>query len=127
MVNQVHMENNLSFNQIKVKNVVDCNHTFDINVLRNLTFSSLNVNTLNISTHNEKFLTLDSFNKKIVAFLKHTKDILFIQDLRLNSRHDTLQKAIRVTKYGNFTLFSNSFSSKRGGRFLFPFRMLASY
>ena len=88
--------------------------TRDINVLKNISFGNLNVNTLNVSTHNKDSISLDDFSKKVTAFIRQKNDLLFIQDLRLNAKDDLLEKAIRCTPHGNFQLFCNSPTSKRG-------------
>ena len=88
--------------------------TKDINVLRDLKFGSLNCNSLNISTHNKDSITIDDFNKKIVAFLKQKCDLIFLQDIRLNAKLEVLNKAVRCTPYGNYVVYSNSYKSKRG-------------
>ena len=104
----------LEFNERHIKDPIPSCLTNDINVLRNLSFGNLNVNSLNMSTHNKDSISLDDYNKKVTAFLKHKLDILALQDIRLNSRDDILSKSIRCTKFGNYELFCNSRKSKRG-------------
>ena len=109
----------LIFNERHLKDPLPSCITNDINVLRNISFGNLNVNSLNISTHNKDSITIDDYNKKVTAFLKHKLDILALQDIRLNSRDDILSKSIRCTMYGNYELLSNSHKSKRGVCFIF--------
>ena len=105
---------NLIFESDVIKNPSQFNISKDINVLKNLSFGNLNVNTLNVSTHNKDSISIDDFAKKVAAFIKQKNDFIFLQDLRLNGRTDLLEKHIRCTPHGNFQLFCNSPTSKRG-------------
>ena len=104
----------LEFNERFIKDPIPGCITNDINVLRNISFGNLNVNSLNLSTHNKDSISIDDYNKKVTAFLKHKLDIIALQDIRMNSRDDILSKSIRCTPFGNFSLISNSNKSKRG-------------
>ena len=114
----VRQKFNLVFNHRHLKDPLPSSITNDINVLRNISFGNLNVNSLNISKHNKDAITIDDYNKKVTAFLKHKLDILALQDIRLNSRDDILSKSIRCTKFGNYELICNSNMSKRGVCFI---------
>ena len=104
----------LTFESEKIKDPNNLTITKDINVLKNLTFGNINVNTLNVSTHNKDSISIDDFSKKVAAFIRQKNDILFVQDLRLNGRADLLEKHIKCTPHGNHDLYCNSPTSKRG-------------
>ena len=59
---------NLIFDSDIIKNPNQLNITKDINVLKNLSFGNLNVNTLNVSTHNKDSISIDDFAKKSSLF-----------------------------------------------------------
>ena len=83
--------NNLSFiEKIYIQNV---NSTQDVSLLKDIYFSSLNCNSINISTYNVGKASINKFKLKINAMLKTKPDILFVQDIRLN---DSLISSCRM-------------------------------
>ena len=92
--------NNLSFvEKIYIQNV---NSTQDVSLLKDIYFSSLNCNSINISTYNVGKASINKFKLKINAMLKTKPDILFIQDIRLNNKESIFSKEARFNMAGSY-------------------------
>ena len=68
--------NNLSFIEKTYSQIINSNQ--DISLLKDICFSSLNCNSMNMSTYNVGRVSLNKFKLKINAMLKAKPDILFI-------------------------------------------------
>ena len=90
--------NSLSFvEKIYIQNV---NSTQDVSLLKDIYFSSLNCNSINISTYNVGKASINKFKLKINAMLKTKPDILFVQDIRLNNKESIFSKEVRFNMAG---------------------------
>ena len=88
---------------LEENNIVNI-HNFDLN------FSTQNVRSLNISTKN--IIT----EQKILAIVKGGNDIIFLSDLRLNSRiqHVACSELIKTFYLHGYKFIHNSTISSRG-------------
>jgi exonuclease III len=76
----------------------------------NLNFSSINVNSLNVSTlgkKNSKTLI------KIEGITHKCSDVIFLSDIRLKNRSREVEKIFRLAN-GGYNIFFNSSQEKRG-------------
>ena len=78
--------------------------------LFNLNIISQNVNSLNLSTG----IGNQIFWKKILSILKHSPDIVFLQDIRLGDKSKYFSSMLKATKFGNFNVFTASQKAHRG-------------
>ena len=84
----------------------------DLNGIRVI---SQNVNSLNLSTRLQLVDNLNRFDQKIESILSKNADIILLQDTRLGpDGHNILKKRLEFSKYGSFSLFSNSTKTCRG-------------
>ena len=76
---------------------------------------SQNINSLNLSTRAQLINNLHRFDQKLESILSKNADIILLQDTRLGTDgHNILKKRLEFSRYGFFTLFSNSTKSSRG-------------
>ena len=84
----------------------------DLNGIRVI---SQNVNSLNMSTRSQLINSLNRFDQKLESILSKNADIILLQDTRMGSDgHNILRKRLEFSKYGAYSLFSNSTKSSRG-------------
>ena len=102
------------FSKISINNDDRQNPSFSDSSLHNLTFISQNVNSLNLSTHDQSYLTCNKFLAKINDILQNKPNIVLLQDLRLNSKSDLLEKELKCNQFGNYACFLNSQMNCRG-------------
>ena len=78
-----------------------------------LTFASLNVNSLNLSDtqSNYKYTKTD---EKLTYIFSKKSSVIFLQDIRLGNGIGTFLKKIKCTPNGNYTAFTNSDKDARG-------------
>ncbi len=83
-------------------------------VIPNISISSINCNSLNISS-------IGSFNQKlkIYGIVSLRTDIIMMSDIRLCNAQGTsssgeIATAFRITPYGSYEFFHNSSQNKRG-------------
>ncbi len=77
----------------------------------NLTISSINVNSLNVSTlgtGNSKTLL------KIEGITSRRTDVILLSDVRAKNRGDELKKLFNLTMNGGYKLYLNSTRESRG-------------
>jgi len=70
--------------------------------------ASLNLTTAHLDCDNNKFIT------KITPNLKNKADIYLLQDTRLSNKGHILKKFTLCTEWGNFDMFQNSSTNRRG-------------
>ena len=84
----------------------------DLNGIRVI---SQNVNSLNMSTRSQLINCLNRFDQKFESILSKNADIILLQDTRMGSDgHNILRKRLEFSRYGAYSLFSNSTKSSRG-------------
>ncbi len=77
----------------------------------NLCFSSINVNTLNISTYKEgQCKTIE----KLVAITNRGSDIIFMSDCRLGRGIEKVRRVLQLGTKSSYNLYSNSTKGDRG-------------
>ena len=76
---------------------------------------SQNDNSLNLSTRLHLSNNLNRFDQKLESILSKNADIILLQDTRLGTDgHNILKKRLEFSRYGSYSLFSNSTKSSRG-------------
>ena len=76
---------------------------------------SQNVNSLNLSTRSQLVNNLNRFDQKLESILSKNADIILLQDTRMGTDgHNILKKRLKFSRYGSYSLFSNSTKSSRG-------------
>ena len=77
----------------------------------NLTISSVNINSFNISTlggeNNKTFLKIEGITGK-------KSDIILIVDTRMGRKGKEIEKIMQLSKNGKYKLYSNSTRESRG-------------
>jgi exonuclease III len=84
------------------------------NKMSNLTMSSINCNSLNMSD-----VSKISQNRKLLAIARLKTDIIFLSDIRLSNKSkvscsNDIEKCFRTNPFGNYLFFHNSTKNKRG-------------
>ena len=88
--------------------------TLMYNSINNLSFASINCNSLNMSTINKSMQ-----KNKLYGITKLRTDIIFISDIRLSNRNlgsniEELKGNFLMNPYGAYKFFYNSSMNKRG-------------
>ena len=77
----------------------------------NLTISSVNINSFNISTlggeNNKTYLKIEGITGK-------KSDVIFIVDTRMGKKVKEIEKMMQLNKNGKYKLYSNSTKESRG-------------
>jgi exonuclease III len=102
------------FIAVSVNTVIKMQENLPQNGLSGIKFSSLNVNSLNISHSNQPMQL-----RKLFGILKLKSDIIFSQDVRLSSRNlvsskDDILRLLQNNVYGSYSAIFNSSKNKRG-------------
>ena len=87
-----------------------CFLCIDLFEFHNLTFTSQNMNSCNLSTTNldDKFLT------KINSVLELKSDVICLQDIRLSNKRGILENFLNHNQHGSYILYENSSKDSRG-------------
>ena len=84
----------------------------DLNGIRVI---SQNVNSLNLSTRLQLINNLNRFDQKLESVYSKNADIILLQDTRMGTDgHNILKIRLEFSRYGFYSLFSNSTKSSQG-------------
>jgi exonuclease III len=84
------------------------------NFMENLTLSSINCNSLNLSD-----VSKVNQNRKLLAISKLRTDVILLSDIRLSNKNKvscskSIEECFRTNPFGNYMFFHNSTQNKRG-------------